>query len=280
MLFSPFTRKNRMAEGTSAARAVPVALLSLCAVLVGCYDPTVPSGYLKCTPSSNACPEGLTCAGGVCVTPGTDGGMCSKPVSVLCSLAPPTGAVCDPVCQSGCACGLGCSVSTAGTLMCSAPVGSKTAGQVCSPSLDDCQPGSVCLKEACGKDLGRCYRYCREGDATVCGTQAACRTPVELPNGTDSQQRVCDLAPQTCDAMTGTGCPDPALRCYAANSTSTVCDCPAKTGPEGAECTTYNECAAGLACLTVANRTRCVRVCRTTADCPTCAGVGPIKFCM
>jgi hypothetical protein len=135
------------------------------------------------------------------------------------------------------------------------------------------------LKEACGKDLGRCYRYCREGDNTVCGGQSACRTPVELPNGTDSKQRVCDLEAQTCDPVAGTGCPDPALKCYAVDTASTVCDCPATTKSEGAECAAYNECATGLACLAVGNKTRCVRLCRSTADCATCAGVGPVKFC-
>ena len=260
-------------------RAMSVACLLLCGGLAACYDPNVPSGFLKCTPSSNACPEGLTCSGGVCVTMMSDGGMCAKPVQLLCTLTAPVGAVCDPVCQSGCGCGLGCSVSTTGAVMCAAPIGAKTLGQVCSPLLDDCQPGYACLKEACGTNLGRCYRYCREGDTTVCGAQSACRTPVELPNGADSKQRVCDLAPQSCDPVAGTGCPDPALKCYAANTTSAVCDCPAKSLTEGADCSAYNECATGLACLTVGSKTRCVRLCRSTADCGSCTGSGTIKFC-
>ncbi|HEX2660258.1 MAG TPA: hypothetical protein VHU40_18370 [Polyangia bacterium] len=261
------------------ARVFSLAWVALSVTWLGCYDPNVPSGYLKCTPSSNACPEGLTCSGGVCVTMAVDGGMCTKPVQTLCALPPLTGAVCDPVCQTGCGCGLGCSVATSGAVMCSAPLGSKVAGQVCSPSLDDCQPGFACLKEACGNNLGRCYRYCREGDATVCGAQSACRTPVELPNGTDSKQRVCDLAPQACDPVAGTGCPDPALKCYASSTTTTVCDCPARALTEGADCSSYNDCATGLACLTVGNRNRCVRLCRSTADCGSCMGTGTVKFC-
>ena len=262
------------------SRVARLALLAVGVLLVGCYDPNVPSGYLKCTPSSNACPEGLTCSGGVCVTMANDGGMCAKPIASLCALTAPTTMTCDPVCQTGCGCGLGCSVATTGTVMCGAPVGNKGLGQLCSPSLDDCQPGFACLKEACGKDLGRCYRYCREGDATVCGTAAACRTPVELPNGADSKQRVCDLAPQTCDPVLGTGCPDPALKCYAQDTSHTICDCPNKTLAEGADCTTYNDCATGLACLNTGSRLRCVRLCKSTADCGGCMlATGTIKVC-
>ena len=35
-------------------------------------------------------------------------------------------------------------------------------GELCALGADDCAPGLACLREACGNDLGRCYRFCRD----------------------------------------------------------------------------------------------------------------------
>jgi hypothetical protein len=286
-----------------------VGLLSL-----GCYEPKVVSGGLKCSVARGACPEGFSCLAGVCVSAdapggragGTGGGagksgmagaqgsagrggggsgggggagaMCANPIQPLCQ-GPATSSGCDPVCQTGCGCGLRCSLSNAGP-GCAAPVGAKTLGQVCQPSADDCAAGLTCLQEACGDHLGRCYRFCR--DATMCGATGACAKAVALPNGTSSAQRVCNLADQTCDPYAGTGCPDPALHCYVTGPSHTACDCPSMPGAEGQEgdrCSAYNDCAAGLACLQAAGASRCLRLCRSTADCPTCATLGAVSYC-
>jgi hypothetical protein len=149
--------------------------------------------------------------------------------------------------------------------------GNLTLGMPCKPEADACAPGLTCLQEACGNDLGRCYRFCR-ADGTVCGA-GVCGTPVLLPDKTDSQQRVCDLAGQSCDPYLGTGCVDPALACYATGPSQYTCDCPSGANiAAGSPCTLYNDCAAGLACLNFAGGDskdlRCVKLCQTDDECP------------
>jgi len=254
--------------------------------LAGCYDPKIESGNLHCAPPDNACPEGFLCSAGVCLSrgdasvadhPGADllpaDGGCATPVTPLCT--PAAGVVtgiCDPVCQTGCPCGQRCSVAGTGAV-CVAQGGSKGAGQVCSPSADDCLAGYACLREGCGSNLGRCYRFCRE--ATMCAAGVACSTTVNSSNDMALGQLACDLAEQTCDPLAGTGCPDPALSCFATSTGHTICDCPGRNRHEGESCRGYDDCAAGLACL---NGT-CVKLCASTADCAGCVALGNIHYC-
>lgn len=147
-------------------------------------------------------------------------------------------------------------------------------GQVCQLGADDCAPGFACLREACGTDLGRCYRFCRDGST------CACARVVTLPNGTSSGQRVCDLGNQGCDATATASCPDPALHCYVTGPSTTTCDCPSGVeGKEGAACSAINDCVTGLFCLKVAGVSQCVRLCRTAADCPSCMAFGAVSYC-
>lgn len=258
----------------------------LCAVAAafGCYNPHVESGHLRCAPTSPQCPEGFSCAGGVCVANsgtgmgggsgmggaggggGAGGSSCANQIVPLCTPVQTSG-VCDPVCQTGCPCGQRCQVTAAG-LKCLAPAGGLTAGMVCTPEADACAPGLTCLQEACGNDLGRCYRFCR--DAGACNGTGVCGTPVLLPDRTDSGQRVCDLGVQACDPYAGTGCADPALQCYVLGPTQRTCDCPSGLDvAAGAACNNPNDCAAGLACLQMGTGgTRCVKLCESAADCP------------
>ena len=274
-------------SGSVAKRLSPGVLALWCAAgaIAGCYNPHVQSGGLHCATGSPQCPDGFTCAAGLCVSnggpggaPGTGGagggggaggagGTCANPIAPLCTPAQPSRG-CDPVCQTGCPCGQRCQVTAAG-LTCVAPAGGLTVGMVCTPEADACAPGLTCLQEACGNDLGRCYRFCH--DPSVCTASGVCGTPVLLPDRTDSGAVVCDLSGVTCDPYANTGCVDPALVCYALGTGLNTCDCPTGVNAqEGAPCNNYNDCAAGLSCLDVATRSMklCAKLCESAADCP------------
>jgi hypothetical protein len=269
---------------------------------IGCFDPKIESGNLHCAPSDNACPDGFTCSVGFCVTKAdaatsdlradaadgsnsdvidaasadkpSDAAICPNPVAALCSTAAGVAGACDPVCQTGCPCGQRCTVSGSGAV-CTAQTTSsaKAIGQTCVPSTDDCAPGLACLREACGSNLGRCYRFCR--DASMCTSGVGCATQVNSSNDMALGQLACDLAEQTCDPIAGTGCPDAALSCFVTTAGHTICDCPGRSRREGESCGGYDDCAQGLACL----QSVCVRLCRSTSDCSSCTALGSIHYC-
>jgi hypothetical protein len=134
------------------------------------------------------------------------------------------------------------------------------------------------VQESCGTNLGRCRRMCRE--AEECPNNTACTHPVLMANQMPSGQRACDLGNAACDPYATTGCPDPALHCYVTGPTRTSCDCPSGVAAtEGQECSAYNDCAVGLACIQTGGTSRCVRLCQSAADCLTCLTLGAIKYC-
>jgi hypothetical protein len=269
------------------------------AVAVGCYNPKVTPGNLHCAAgSAKACPDGFVCAAGVCVRPGdgtggaiagtggagggtggsgSGGATCATPIPELCDDSPAAGTACDPVCQTGCGCGLRCSVSSSG-LGCAPPAGAGALGDVCDPTMDRCSPGLFCLKEACGTNLGRCHRFCR--DASACGPSGVCGTPVRLADGTTTDQRACNLSSDvTCDPFaTGgaSGCPDVALNCYVTGPSQTICDCPSGQNRQaGQTCVDANDCQTGLRCLQLGGSpAMCYRLCRNASDCAGCTILG------
>jgi hypothetical protein len=272
------------------------------AAVVGCFDPKIQSGNLHCAPSDSACPDGFICSAGFCVTKAdaatsdlhadaadgsnsdvadaasadkpSDAATCPNPIAALCSTAAGGAGACDPVCQTGCPCGQRCTVSGAGAVCAAQTTSSaKAIGQICVPSTDDCAPGLACLREACGSNLGRCYRFCR--DASMCSGGVACATQVNSSNDMALGQLACDLAEQTCDPIAGTGCPDAALSCFVTTAGHTICDCPGRSHREGESCGGYDDCAQGLACL----QSVCVRLCRSTSDCSSCTVLGSIHYC-
>jgi hypothetical protein len=272
---------------------VVATVLAGAAYASGCYDPKITSGGLTCASGTKPCPDGFVCSGDVCVKAGAAmstggvsggtggagtggsgtggaGGQCANPIAPLCQTTP-AGSMseCDPVCQTGCGCGLRCNVTMTG-VACAPPEGAKLVGAICQPGSDDCAPGLACLEESCGTNLGRCYRYCR--DAAGCGASGVCAMPVLRPDGTESGQRACALGASPCDAIARTGCPDPALNCYVTAPNQTICDCPGgRNRPQGETCDSYNDCAVGLWCLSVASApSRCYKLCRSTADCAGC----------
>jgi hypothetical protein len=273
----------------------------------GCFDPKILPGSFHCGPlPENRCPDGFKCVNGLCGNGtgskggssgasgaggaggmGGAGGTCAHPVPSMCppgASVPATGitAVCDPVCQTGCGCGLRCSLTATGPA-CVPATGTNGLGQLCDPAADNCKPGYTGVKERCGTQLGRCYLLCR--DASVCGTGNGCGIQVSLPGGGGSSGfRVCNAAAQSpaCDPYALTGCPDPALVCYATNE-ETTCECP--SGQElqvGATCIFSDNCAAGLTCRNIAGASTCHKVCKSDGDCAggvACAPSGASGYC-
>ena len=256
----------------------------------GCFDPQIKSGGFRC--AGDKCPSGFVCSAGVCVTPGlpgsggkggaaatggrsgTGGATCANAIQPLCTGQ--SGSSCDPVCQTGCPCGQKCGLSGA-ALACAAPAGTKAEAEICHPSKDECAPGFACLKEVCGSDLGRCYRFCRTNDD--CASTTACTTS----GATASTQKVCSLEDQPCDPYAQTGCPDAALKCYFSGLSQTKCDCPGLPSGEkqvGEVCANYNDCAIGLVCLSLGNaESKCFRLCKSTAECASCTTLGSGSYC-
>lgn len=259
----------------------------MAACWLGCYQPHVTPGGLKCALGSKSCPDGFTCVNDLCQALSGAGGnagsggaggapTCANPVAPLCAPSD-LSSVCDPVCQTGCACGQRCLVQAAG-LGCATATGQKVQGQVCQPGIEECGPGLVCVQESCGTNLARCRRMCR--DATVCAEGAACTHPVLLANQTQSGQRACDLGDEPCDPYAATGCPDPALHCYVTGPSRTSCDCASGAElTEGQTCSAYNDCAVGLACIQAGGSSRCMQLCQSITDCLTCTAFGSVKYC-
>jgi hypothetical protein len=282
----------------AAAGAVPMFVVLMVVVLGvgGCYSPKVGPGLACAEAPAKRCPDGFECANQLCVSvgggtggtggaglgggsgggggtagQGGTGGTCAKPIVSLCPVAAGAPAGCDPVCQNGCGCGLRCNVTLAGA-SCLAPLGAKVVGEACRPDADDCAPGLICQQEACGTNLGRCYRLCR--DPSACVSSGVCSTFAVVSGGASAIQRICDLGDRTCDAFARTGCPDPALNCYVTGPNHTRCDCPGMQLAEGAACVHPNDCGAGLACLGVDGSLRCYKLCRNTTDCAACVTLG------
>jgi hypothetical protein len=260
------------------------------------------------------CPEGHYCLGGFCQKkgapivdsgtgdkPSTDGkvdgvdapvekpvtpdagpdAMCLQPVAGC----TPVAGKCDPMCQTGCGCQEKCSISSAGALTCVVPGGSIRAkeGRSCdfffegtANQTDNCEPGLVCLHDACG-DL--CARFCR--------TNADCPNSLctrNLPGGL----KACDVSTVECNPVkvqgSMTGCPGITQGCYLSSTVKdrTVCDCSSGGQAENSSCTLSRECFPGLACVDptgAGSDFRCRRVCSLTAASGTPNGCNPGFTC-
>jgi len=263
-------------------------------MLVGCYNPHVTPGKLRCTQDTERkCPEGFFCGDdGTCwsTSPGSTGGRGSggsggsgghggqggqggqsngcATRAPLCTSGEVSG--CDPVCQTGsCDCSKKCGVVTTGTGTTEAacvPTGTVKEGAACNLASDDCEPGLVCQAESCGTGVARCYRLCR--DASACGG-TPCTRSVVTASGTATAFLHCNAPATPCDPIAQTGCPD-GLVCFLTGTTGTRCSCPGKNiGEGGADCVGIEDCAAGLLCQTINgdSTNRCMRLCRTNDQC-------------
>jgi hypothetical protein len=286
----------RDSSDASSPRAAVAAALTLAFVfLAACFNPRITSGSLRCAPTGKPCPDNFNCnASGFCVTAGSplggtggtagsSGGTggdtsCANPVAALC--APPGGlGGCDPICQTGCTCGLECGITSTGSPACFDNPGTKVTGQVCTPGSQECVPGDVCLKETCGNNLGRCYRFCRTDNECKPGV---CLTQVTSSSNASTGLMACNQGNVMCQAFENMGCPDNAFVCYITGPNLTACDCPNPVPSDqkqiGDACLGYNDCALHLACLDLSDGAgrRCYKLCKTNTDCPgtMCTTVG------
>jgi hypothetical protein len=262
-------------------RTIPTLLvatswLALGAALLaeGCFNPKIPSGSFRCgMPPNKLCPDGQTCVTGLCVdSNGADaggqggaGGACANAIAPLCS---PMGALsvpCDPVCQTGCPCGQRCSL-TADAIKCVAQSGMKGSGEPCTPDSNECAPGFACRREACGTNLGRCYRLCSSG--SDCGPPSVCGIDLHNVAATNAGLKGCNLGEPVpaCDPALAAGCSPTELACYLTNQQIT-CDCPGAM-PSESPCIFSTDCAPGLTCASVSGHYLCKPVCKAGTICP------------
>lgn len=256
----------------STASLGALLVVAFAAQAGGCYRPNIKDGSIRCDKTFEEdfqCPEGFRCAvDDHCWRDPTqvkpDGGkpMCTLPkVTALCADPPAAGQACNPTCQTGCECGR-CNV-VAGVPTCVAP-GAVKLGDVCKVGAqDDCAPGLYCAKEACGDNLGRCYRHCTTSDQC---TGSVCSFSIEA-----TAFKLCEVAPQACDPVKDMGCPSASLHCYITSGDQTLCDC-ARNGTKGMAgdpCVFYSDCAPGFVCFQSAGEEpKCRAACNIAA--PVC----------
>jgi hypothetical protein len=220
----------------------------------GCYNPKIQEGGFLCAEVGQQCPVGFMCAAdhrcrknAVTISDAGEPMCSSPPVTPTCQDGARAGNDCNPACQKGCDCGR-CNV-VASVARC-VPSGPVKLGEVCKlGNADNCGPGLICLQEACGNGLGRCYHHCSTSDQCD-GT--ICQIPIEDSAGKDTGFLACDVPGQTCDPVSNTGCPSPALNCYLTSANQTLCDCPSSPtamGKENDPCTIYSDCAPAFVCI-------------------------------
>ena len=248
----------------------------------GCFNPKIVDGGLLCA-DGGLCPEGFRCAADGRCKKGTGTTKCqpsSPHIEAICT--PDPGNDCDPVCQSRCDCGR-CNLTSAG-LTC-VPPGTKTRGDICSPSADDCEPGNICLTD-CDGTFGRCYRFCGKGAAKhdeLCDNGQGCDVPVNDVNGVETDLRVCPAPTKTCNPIgDGAECGNAGLACYIdGTGVATVCDCKGKKQP-GDECSFFNSCVPGYRCVSIGSApVTCLKTSTLGGtDCPsgTCTSIGGSSF--
>ncbi|HEX4404635.1 MAG TPA: hypothetical protein VH560_07395 [Polyangia bacterium] len=272
----------------------------LCALALSCYKPQIQDGGFLCATSGQRCPDGFSCYDNHCsrspaTQPQKDASttgdaatesMCaSPPVTALCATVPAASDACNPTCQTGCACGR-CNV--VGDAPACVPSGTVQLGGICRPGdADNCGPGLICLTEACGNGLARCYQHCTD-DAQCKNT--ICTIPIEDAKGINTRFKTCDVPPSACNPVSNSGCPDPAFNCYITSTGTTLCDCPSspdptKLGKNGATCDLYNDCAPEFVCINLdGNGPRCHFACDVTMpSCPNMSvdgGIGSPAQCV
>jgi hypothetical protein len=142
----------------------------------------------------------------------------------------------------------------------------KKTGDFCNVDADDCEPGSVCLKE-CDGSFGRCYRFCGKGSLKhdeLCSNGELCDLPVsDFSSGGNTDFVVCSLPDKKCDPVgDNADCGNAGLGCYLnAPGVAPLCDCRGKTQP-ATSCSLLNSCVPGYRCIGVgASPATCLKTC-------------------
>jgi len=254
--------------------------------LVGaaCYRPSIQDGGLHCA-DGGVCPDGFHCAAN---------GFCKKGKPVVCQASSPhiaplcspdAGSECDPVCQSGCDCGRCALVGTTPTCV---PPGGKKTGELCNVDADDCETGSVCLKE-CDGSFGHCYRFCGKGSVKhddFCNGQQCNLAVSDFSNNSQTDFLVCSLPDKPCNPIVESAdCGNAGLGCYLNQSgAATMCDCRGTNQP-AAGCSFLNSCVPGYRCIGFGTMpATCLKTCTFGGtDCPSGSCVqldrGSYGFC-
>ena len=274
-------------------RWAAATVLGAALVLVACYSPNIGRGGFACG-DGGACPAKFHCASNNLCYSEADASFemapaCNADASVpqVCSAPRASGQACNPGCQTGCSCGW-CAVVNGATKCLTGKAGTKDVGAICSPALEsDCMPGLYCQPE-CG--TGRCYRICDASVSGICGGASKCNLAGSSRGDAGAFSfTLCSLVGgDTCDAVTQTGCKDPAFACYPTSPT-TECDCPG-TVADGQTCQLAAQCGRGASCIGLNSTTQiCLQTCRTNADCTsgtcsctasgTCNSASPYGYC-
>ncbi len=247
----------------------------------GCTNDTQCAAGQRCNVATGACEAGSTTGGGL-GAPCTAASDCSSNVCFgsVCS------ATCDWLNPASCGTGFYCNGQATGTCtgqgLCEpGSAGRGAIGSACGANTD-CA-GLFCSEGVCTSPCvpGGATTSCPVGYACQVGTTASCgscQMTGQLGDacslGTDCATRICvnGACSQTCDAMSGTGCPS-MFSCMAMGASGA---CVASSGGLGAACHASTDCLSSQ-CAQADNHTFCTRACDATAPCPrgySCAATG------
>jgi len=168
--------------------------------------------------------------------------------------------VCDPRSSGdGCIDEMRC-VLSAEEPACSVAFGPAEAGEACT-ALDACAPGLACFRAA-RTTGGVCGLVCCPGDGTRCPGSARCGGDGMLVDGTTTAWGRC-VPPRPCSVLSPELTCEAREGCYVIDGVGgTECRL-AGTGEAGDSCTVPEDCAGGLFCGGLSERT-CLRICSLT----------------
>jgi hypothetical protein len=142
-------------------------------------------------------------------------------------------------------------------------VGTGLEGTTCTASAD-CAPGLACIRYGDGAE---CAAVCCPSDAATCGSDMRCSIVGGLAEGGSTDWWHC-IGPRPCDVFNPSDKCEPEEGCYIVSAEGDTDCLLAGTGGVGESCAEQNDCAAGLFCGGLVERT-CSRICGVSGD-PTC----------